>query len=197
MENCCEYANVNGVWKTEPSTTPDILYLYKNGEQYTSVTGGWEYSAHEIFLKNGWYIRLAPVYESSYIRHWCGFESPYSNPSSVIISQGVQTPLATKNKINTTGYKYLNVRMEHKREVNGDDYGYNQYGTITLTDNYTYSSKRVGVSYDRAFIGTKTYKVDISSVTVPCYVKIETLIGNGYYKYLQDNRIYEVWLSKS
>lgn len=122
------------------------FYLYKSGNEYTSVTGGFEYLA----ILSGSYSEVAPVKNASSIR---------LAPSG----SSKQSSAVTVNAIDLTDYSTLYVNItEFDRTASG------------YRDFFVKSSRTSGTTFagDTQIDNTGVFSIDVSSLSGSYYVGV-------------------------
>lgn len=155
-----------------------MVYLYNNGNSCTSVTGGWLIGSLGK-VNNGGEGSLA----SGYINIYNTATTGYSYPRRVNV--------VTSNKINTTGYNYLNIEWTSSPASTNNRLYFGLYSSKTASETaYTY-----GTYGTTSTANTKTIKkISLASYQGSYY------IGGFLWKPANSSdiyygKIYRVWLS--
>lgn len=150
------------------------LWLYKNGDECNSITGGWDYFTSGY--ANTTYLKGEKLSNCLY--------SKISKGSAKCI-----TP-TTINAINLKDYKYIYIKLNlsHGGEL-----------TKSIQDFAIRTSKNIQaraalISIDKA--GTNTYSIDISSLTGSYYITFDTYINANFTDSYISSSIYEIWAEK-
>lgn len=141
-------------------------YLYKDGDEYEEITGGWG--------TDGYSCASYPLYAGT------------KNETNMYIAGGLSNGegmLGTINAVDLTGYTKL------KAEVNIIS-TYQSYNTLALTvrsgknwSDATYGSDSSNV------LGNQTYEIDVSDVNEPVYITVHVGGVSSYKGY-----VYKIWL---
>jgi len=169
-------------------TTKERTYLYKEGEEYIELTGGWERGAYNIgsFSKDeGNYLHLRTNYPS-------GNGNQFWNTCQ------------TRNSVDVTEYTKINYKYEIDSVLmlNGKYYSwiemalcnpvYANYNTRNaLVANYDSFQNNVDISKQ-----IRTSVVNISNINEKVYPTVTMSKWGQTADYVGDIKVYEVWLEK-
>lgn len=164
--------------ETAVVTEIPMLYLYNNGDACTSVTGGWLIGSLGK-VNNGGEGSLA----SGYINIYNTATTGYSYPRRVNV--------VTSNKINTTGYNYLNIEWTSSPASTNNRLYFGLYSSKTASETaYTYGSYGTTSTANTKTIMKLSLANYQGSYNIGGFLWKPKDSANIYY-----GKIYRVWLS--
>lgn len=158
-----------------------ILYLYKNGNTYTSVTGGWGATAKKVIGAGNTRVPSLTFNDDNMF-----FYIPSQSSTSNATYEGA---LMTNNKIDTTNYSLLKAEWTGYIPSGGDSNIINGWSVLYLCNSRTTDNEVVKKING---IQDNITTLDISSVTGSYYVGLQTC--TQFATNILYHNVYKVWL---
>jgi len=152
-------------------TTLNHQYLYKSGQEFSSLTGGWSSNGYSYSDANGKYTITAGKKYNDYM-----YFEPTNSTSSATLNRNI---LGTNNLIDLNGYNKMYVHYNHIGTATG--------GMAVATVTTKALANHVGVALQ---LGEHTEYIDISTINQG-YIVAHTC-NNSERKF----QVYEIWLEK-